>query len=152
MAACLCWYLIATWSKPVFDQNDHGELHTCEPEWRKLCALLCAWFQTRCWRSATFMSGDATPWLWSMDAKLVHHIVKLNRPSPPARYRTTAVSGVISVRVYQIAQQAAWQRQQRPAVCTYIVIPWRSPGYNGQGMSASGKMLPEGFGLPQYQG
>ena len=30
----------------------HGELHTCEPEWLKLCALLCAWFQSRCWRGA----------------------------------------------------------------------------------------------------
>ena len=68
------------------------------------------------------------------------------RPSPQARHRTTeslAVSGITSVWVYQIAPQPGKGNSAQP--CAHILS---SPG---QGMSASGKMLPESFGLPRCQ-
>ena len=79
------------------------------PVANSLYALLCIWFQPRCWRGAHVMQREATPWpCFNKCPARASYRLELKRPSPQASYRTTessAVSKVTSVWGYQITLQ-----------------------------------------------
>ena len=106
---------------------------------------MCAWFQPRCWRGANFVQrGSHSLTLINECPARASYRLELKRPSPQARHRTTDRTAVA---YGYIKSRYNTVRATAPSRVHIYCHRLKVTGENGQGMSVSGKMLPESLGL-----